>query len=338
MRALPFALGLAGLLTLAAGRATAQDAGAFARYGFGARAMAMGGVQGADVWGAASPFHNPALAPFTPAQSLDVTTARLAFDRRLGGAQVAAPLRPRSGVAAGFLHAGTQNIDGRDESGYHTGTLAADEYAFFLAFGTRFSSKLAGGLGLRVYRAVLPELRPSTSLGVSLGLALTPSDRLAFAVAADDLFARYRIDAGALGGGTATDRFPTRLRASAAWRLPGGRGTIGAEAEARVRYVDVTAPGGVEPIGGDFGETTDRQSLRLAAGRLRVGAEVWVAEPLAVRVGVDRLGAGSFDDAAPSFGFAVRRRLGEVYARVDYAAVFEAAGPPAHVVSLHVEL
>lgn len=329
---------LLSLMIAAAVPAAAQDAGAFARYGFGARAMAMGGVQGADVWGAASPFHNPALAPFMPGQSLDVTTSRLAFSRRLEGAQVAAPLRPRSGVAAGFLHAGTTDIDGRDESGYSTGTLAADEYAFFLAFGTRFSSKLAGGLGLRVYRASLPELRPATSLGASLGLALTPSDRLTLALAVDDLFARYHFDAGALGGGTVTDRFPTRLRASAAWRLPGGRGTLAAEGEVRLSYRDVTAPGDVTPIGGGFGETTDRASYRLVGGRLRAGAEVWVAEPFALRVGIDRLGAGSFDDAAPSAGFAVRRRLGEVFARVDYAAVFEAAGPPAHVVTLHVEL
>ena len=77
---------------------------------------------------------------------------------------------------------------------------------------------------------------------------------------------------------------------------------------------------------------------RLAAGRLRLGAETWLAEPFALRVGYDRLGAGDFGDAAPAAGFAVRRRLGEVYARLDYAALFESAGPPAHVFTLHVEL
>lgn len=334
----PMRVALTLLLLLAAAPAVGQDAGAFARYGFGARSMAMGGVQAADVSGNASPFHNPALAPFVPGQTLDVTTSRLAFSRTLEGAQVSAPLRPRSGVVAGFLHAGTTDIDGRNDSGYHTGTLAADEYAFFLAFGTRFSEKLSGGLGLRVYRASLPELRATTSLGASLGLALTPSDRLSLALTVDDLFARYRFDASALDGGTVTDRFPTRLRGSAAWNLPEGRGTIGVEGELRVRYASVVGAGGVTDIGGTFDEIAGRDSLRLAGGRLRLGAEVWVAEPLALRAGIDRIGAGSFDDASPSAGFAIRRRLGEVYARLDYAAIFEAAGPPAHVVTLHVEL
>jgi hypothetical protein len=298
----------------------------------------MGGAQMADVWSGASPFHNPGLAPFVTGQSLDVSTARLAFSRTLEGAQVSAPLRPRAGVTAGFVHAGTSEIDGRDESGYHTGTLAADEYAFFLTFGARLSQRVSGGLGLRVYRASLPDVRPSTSLGAGLGVTVRPSDRLALALAIDDLFARYRIDASELGGGTATDRFPVRVRLGAAWRSAGGRTTIAAEGELRVRTIEVESPGGVTPVGGGFGDRTIETEYRVAAGRLRVGVETWVAEPLALRVGYDRLGAGDIGDAAPSAGFAVRRQLGEVNARLDYAALFEAAGPPAHVVTLHVEL
>jgi hypothetical protein len=323
---------------LAAAPAGAQDAGAFARYPFGARALGMGGAQMADVWSAASPYHNPALAPFVAGQSLEVSTARLAFSRTLEGAQVAAPLRPRAGVAAGFVHAGVTDIDGRDESGYHTSTMASDEYAFFLAFGVRMSQRVSAGLGLRVYRAVLPELRPSTSLGAGIGVTVRPSDRLTLALAVDDLFARYRIDASPLGGGTATDRFPVRVRLGAAWQAAGGRATVSAEGELRVRTVEVETPGGVFPVGGVFGERTVDTSYQIAAGRMRLGAEMWVAEPLALRLGYDRLGAGDFGDAAPSAGFAVRRQLAEVNARLDYAALFESVGPPAHVVSLHVEL
>jgi hypothetical protein len=333
LRLLPALIALAAALP-----AAAQDAGAFARYAFGARALGMGGAQMADVWSGASPYHNPGLAPFVAGQSLDVTTARFAFSRTIESAQVAAPLRPRAGVAAGFVHAGTTDIDGRDESGYHTGTMAADEYAFFLTFGVRMSQRVSAGLGLRVYRAVLPELRPSTSLGTGIGVTVRPSDRLALALAVDDLFARYRIDASPLGGGTVTDRFPVRMRLGAAWQAMGGRATVSAEGELRVRSVEVESPGGVTPIGGVFGERTVETSYRLAAGRMRLGVEAWVAEPLALRVGYDRLGAGDFGDAAPSAGFAVRRQLGEVRARLDYAALFESSGPPAHVVSLHVEL
>ena len=53
--------------------AHAQYAGSFARFGFGARSMAMGGTHTADVFGQASPYHNPALAPYSAAQHLEVS-------------------------------------------------------------------------------------------------------------------------------------------------------------------------------------------------------------------------------------------------------------------------
>ena len=55
------------------------------------------------------------------------------------------------------------------------------------------------------------------------------------------------------------------------------------------------------------------------------GAEVWIAEPFALRAGVDRLG-GPLAEARPAVGFALRQRFTDLDARVDYTAALEPYG------------
>ena len=336
-------LALVAAALIAAAPAHAQYAGAFARFGFGARAISMGGALTADVFGDASPYHNPALAPDVAEQALDASAAVMTFDRQLQHLQFVAPLRPRAGVAGGVVHAGVSEIDGRDASGYHTEDYRTDEYAFFVAFGTRFSSKLSGGVGLRLYRAnYFDGVRAPTSLGLSVGFTLRPSETLAFALAADDLLARYAWDTSELlgeGARSVTDRFPARLRAGAAYRVFGGRGAIVAEVETQVETAEVRDARGVgTSVGFPTVEVTETD-LRLSTVIARVGGEVWLADPFAVRFGYDRLGAGDFGEAMPSAGFALKQRFGDLDARLDYAAVLEpyAAGAM-HVVTLHLGL
>jgi hypothetical protein len=331
------------LALLAAAPAHAQYAGAFARFGFGARAISMGGALTADVFGDASPYHNPALAPDVAQQALDASAAVMTFDRQLQHLQFVAPLRPRAGVAGGVVHGAVTDIDGRDASGYHTEDYRTDEYAFFVAFGARFSSRLAGGVGLRLYRADYFEgVRAPTSLGLSLGFTLRPSDNLAFAFAADDLLARYAWDTSELLGESAqsvTDRFPTRLRAGAAYRVFGGRGALTAEVEAQVETAEFREVTGIGTTAGVPTVEVTETELRLSTVLARVGGELWLADPFAVRFGYDRLGAGDVGEAMPSGGFALKQRFGDLDARLDYAAVLEpyAAGTM-HVVTLHLGL
>ena len=131
--------------------AHAQEAAPFARMGFGARGIGLSNAQVADAFGEASPYYNPALAPAVARQSLAATAAYLSMDRRLEFVQFAAPLRPIAGVAGGLIHAGVQDIDGRDASGRHTGTFSTDEYVFFLSFGVRVHERVTLGTGLQVF-------------------------------------------------------------------------------------------------------------------------------------------------------------------------------------------
>ncbi|MFN3597512.1 MAG: hypothetical protein ACK41D_09615 [Rubricoccaceae bacterium] len=319
---------------LAAAPAEAQHAGAFARMGLGARAATLG-ASAADVYGEASPYHNPALAPFQRAQALEFSAGVLPFGRDWQAVQAGAPLRPRAGIAAGIVRAGMTDIDGRDASGYHTGTLSTDEYAFFVAFGTRLTGRVAGGLGLRFYRAdVGLGVRAPSAVGVSAGVAAQLSERVAIGVAAEDLFARYAWNAAPVGG-TTTDRFPLRLRAGTAVRAA-ERVLLTADVEGALALASARFPTGIDVIAGTPAATDSTARYRLASLQGRLGAEWQPAEAFALRAGVDRLGG---DALRPSAGFAVRQRLGEAGLRLDYAATLEPfATGVMHLATIRVEL
>ena len=304
--------------------AVAQDAGAFTRLGFSARALGLGSALTADAFGPASAYHNPALAPFAQGQLLQGSAAFLSLDRQYQSLLVSSALQPRAGVAAGLLHAGVTGIEGRTVEGLFTEEYQTDEYAFFINFGLRLTEKISGGIGLRLYRNSLFEgVDPRTAIGLSAGVLAKPTENLAVALAMDDLLARYEWDTSdALGGAGSqtTDRFPIRFRLGAAYRALDGRLLLLAEAASRLRQV--------EQIGGD-------EDFRLTKADVRFGAEYAIAGPLMLRAGVDRLG----DGARPAAGFALAQTLGEIDARIDYAASLEADGLGiAHFITLGVFL
>ncbi len=303
----------------AAAPAQAQYAGAFARMGFGARGVALGNALAADGSGEASPYYNPALAPFTPEQRFEGGAALLGQDRSLQFLQAAAPLRPRAGIALGLVHAGVSGIDGRDNSGYHTSELSTSEFKFFLAFGSRIGRRLSAGVGLHLYRSDLYEnLKPATSIGANVGLSARLSRRLRLGLAADDLLARYRWNTSSVyqgEGKNTTDAFPLRLRVGASYAaLAEGRLLLLAE------YVSEATTGDYEEQGaaliGDAPTLVrNRRDVRLHRGRVRLGAEWKPVEALALRAGAGAFGEG----VRPSAGFRIAQPLGNLGAQVEYA-------------------
>lgn len=327
---------LLGAVLLAA-PAGAQGAAPFARMGLGARSLALPS-QVADRSGMASPYLNPALAPFQPAQGVEFSAGLLSFDRTWEAVQVGAPLLPVSGFAGGVVHGGVDNIDGRDASGYPVdaptadGTYSTDEYAFFAAFGTRFSDAVSAGLGLRLYRSEIFEgVRAPTAIGVSAGLTAQLTRQLTLGLAVDDLFARYEWNASGSVNASATDYFPVRVRTGAAYglgALPDGRprGVLLAEVEWQIQPAEATRPSGVQIIGTAPAARDTTLRYTLADVQARAGGELWLTQAFAVRAGIDRVGAGQTGELRPSAGFGLQQRFGELDARIDYAAVLEPFG------------
>lgn len=316
------------LLGAATGRG--QDAGSFARMGFGARGIALSNALVADAPGAGSPYYNPALAPYLDRQHLSASASLLSFDRELQFLQFASPLKPRAGVAAGLIHGGVSSIDGRDGSGYHTREHRTDEYAFFLNFGTRIGSRLTAGVGLQLFRAdYLASMQPVRSLGIDLGLTARAAEGLYFGFAVEDLLARYT---WAGGGTSSTDRFPTRLRLGGAWTLSTHLHAM-AEYEWRLRY-------GYVPTGPTLQQQrVPAERRHLHEHQLRLGLEMQLAAPFAVRAGLDGLTGRSLRGVAPSTGFKIDQAVGQLDVRLEYAFMLEPqALGTMHVLTLHLFL
>ncbi len=311
------------MTTAGAPEAQAQEAGAFARLGFGARGIALGNALAADLSGRASPYYNPALAPLVPRQSLSAAVGLLSFDRELQYLHFATPIKPGAGLAVGLTHAATNDIDGRDASGYRTETFSVDEYAFFLAFGTRFSESVSAGLALHLYRTDLADLvDPVRSLGIDLGLAVRLSERLSLGLSANDLLARYAWNTSDLygaSGRTLTDRFPVRLRVGLGYAWLDGRARILAEAEGRLAAR----------------EAATGEAENTSTSRFRVGGSYAPVEVLTLHAGLDRLGAGGAEGVRPSAGFSLDPSIGQLDLRASYAFVYETdAAAAMHVIAL----
>lgn len=319
----------------------AQYAGAFSRVGFGARGISMGNALAADVFGAASPYYNPAHAPLAEGQYLEASVATLSFERSLQFLQIGAPLQQRAGFAIGIIHASVSDIDGRDNSGFHTRNLSVDEYAGFLSFGLRFSERISGGINLQLFRTDLFDgLEPALTIGVDIGLAVRLSDSWATAIVLDDLLARYSWDSSDLGSGgrNVTDSFPRRIRFGLTNRRFSNTLLLSAEFESRTTTVDSFTP--VTRIFGDSpAETREETSLTLRESRFRFGAEYVPADGFAIRAGMEQLGSEVLDSVRPSAGFMVEQGMGELLLRAEYAFGYEAkAAGTMHLISIKLFL
>ncbi len=305
--------------------AFAQAPGAFSRLGFGARGMAMGNALIADGSGYTSPYYNPALAPYTARQTLQASVAFMTFDRQLEFLQFASPLPPVAGVAAGLIHAGVTDIDGRTSSGFHTENLSTDEYAVFLAFGLALGRKASIGLGLQVFRAdFFEELEPVNSIGIDLGFSLQVTDRVRVGVVADDLLAKYSWDTSGVfssGGKRTSDHFPLRIRVGASYTLLEGRARILGEYEARTTTFEYRIRE-IEDVNDQPFEVIDVEELQIHESRLRIGGEYQLADVFTLRAGLDRLG-GAIDEARPSAGFLVAQPVGQLLIWFEYAFALE---------------
>lgn len=330
-----YSLILIALLSLAAAEVQAQQVGAFARLGFGARGMAMSNALVADDGGHTSPYYNPALAPFTVQQNISASAAFLSLDRELQFLQFATPLKPRAGLAAGLIHAGVSNIDGRDGSGYHTGDFSTDEFAFFLAFGVGVGSRASIGAGFSFFNADYFEgLSPVSSIALDLGLTVQVTEALRLGAAFDDLLARYSWNTSDIygsDGNSTSDRFPARLRFGGAYTLMNGQARITAEYESRITSSEIRGRDVVFSIDGPR-QTVTEERLLLQQSFFRVGAEYQPLNAFAVRAGVDGLGAQEIAGARPSAGFMVEQSIGELRVRGEYAFVLE----PYAVGSMHL--
>ncbi len=291
--------------------------------GFGGRGIAVGNALAGDASGVASPFYNPALAPYIKSQSLGLSAALMTQDRQLQFVELRTPLKPLAGIAAGLIHTGVQDIDQRNSSGYHISMASMNEYAFFTAFGVRVGSRASIGVGLQLFRNDLHSDLPAVqTFGLDIGVGIQVLPSLYIGLVLDDLLAKYSWDTISQDGAGVTDEFPTRLRIGASWMLLEERLQLLAEYESSFAVREIQEPD-VIFTGRAPREIFETRELTLYQSHFRLGAEYTLIPQFVIRAGMGRLEQLSDGGPRPSAGFMIEQPLGLLVTQVAYTVVLE---------------
>lgn len=230
-------------LLLVAETSQADDgilAGAFLRMGLGARANAMGGAFTGVAEGAVAAYYNPAGIPFLEKREIMLSYRFLSLDRNFNFIGFATGVRPKveegsgelalnGGLALSWIHAGVDNIDGRDFAGNHYQDFSNSEHAFALSFGVMpIKNMLAVGITGRVLYNRFPDMGDDdatisdTGLGVDIGFLVKPLPYLSVGFTIKNINAKYSWKTDKLWEKDIDkiDRFPSTFRGGIALRYP----------------------------------------------------------------------------------------------------------------------
>jgi hypothetical protein len=293
---------------------TAGTAGSFARMGSGARGVAMGNALTAVTIGEISPYYNPALSAFSINRNASATFTLLSLDRSLNFLSYTQGVKPTAGISFGLINAGVSNIDGRDNDGNHTENYSTYENQFFLSFSNKVHERVSLGVTVKLYHSKLFNEVKSTTVGFDVGACILILDNLTAGIAVQDIGSKYIWDTKKIYpdpyGTTTTDHFPNLRRIGLAYSIP-------------KLYSLITA---------EFENSSEGTNI------LRGGVEVNPMEYLSLRCGIDRI---DFSDEAtgakPSFGFAIKKKIGEYIPNLSYAFIAEPFAPHSyHMLTLTV--
>ncbi len=303
-------------------------AGAFSRFGFGPRGIAMGNALSAVKEGDLVSYYNPAVSVFQNDNSFQSGYSFLSLDRRLNFVSFTRRFdfysvrdsaleirKPRSsaGISAGLINSGVSNIDERDNQGFKTGTLSTSENQFFLSLSVKFSEKVAAGFSAKFYYYKLYQDITSTGLGFDVGVLYSYTKNTIFSFVLSDLNSKYKWDSSPLyniDGTLTANKFPTGKKIGLSYKYD--------------EYDMLTA---AEFYFDNFGTKM-----------IRFGAEFNPLSDLFFRAGFDNYHLNNGDESVkPSFGIGYAEKIANVVIGFDYAFMYEPySSQDRHIIGIRI--
>lgn len=315
---------------------TGGYAGEFTRMGFSPRGMAMGNAMTAVDHQGSYGYYNPALVA-SPSETiqLDFSSAVMRFDRKLHMVSAHFRLPPTAGFSISLLNARVNDIDGRNQSGFHTETLSTAEYQVIGNFGIRFSEKAWAGIGLKYnlanYHTDVPN---SKNIGIDAGIRYALNHFFTLAAAVKDILSENDIDSAELyGTETSTDRsqpYPTRYLFGVAYEYSELL-LLSLDFEHRSQNGS-RALTESEIVNGFEQTRINREEITGTSQFIRMGTSYDMHERFTLRGGVQFTDIGAENVLLPSGGFSIHLPFDQFSPSIDYAFIPE----PGRISTMHV--
>lgn len=196
----------------------AGAAGAWLKFGLGARALGMGGAYGAIAEGPDAVYYNPGGVGFSEFEQVSLTYNSLSLDRHLNSVAFLFPVHNEAVFGLSWINSFVGDVPMRDSDRNLYSDFSNSNNSFGLTFAKRFADNLSIGGNLRYLQTDLDNLSAYT-VGVDLGTLYQPSKRYALGLSVSDLGSSLAWDSSNYWSGSRgsdyTDDFPYRLRLSA---------------------------------------------------------------------------------------------------------------------------
>lgn len=305
-----------------------SSAGAFSRFGFGPRGIAMGNSLSAVKEGNLVSYYNPAVSVFQNDNSFQSGYSFLSLDRKLNFVSFTRRFdfysvkdsalenrKPRSsaGLCIGLINSGVSNIDERDNQGFKKGNLSTAENQYYLSVAIKFSEKVAAGFSAKFYYYKLYQDITSTGLGFDLGILYSYSKNMTLSFVLSDLNSKYKWDSSPLyniDGSLTENKFPTGKKIGISYRFD--------------EYELLT--------------TSEFYFDNYGTKIVRFGAEYNPMSDLFFRAGLDNFQLNNGDEPVkPSFGIGYAKNISNITVGFDYAFMFEPYSlQDRHIIGIHV--
>lgn len=305
--------------------------GEFSRIGFSPVGLSMGNAMTASTGYPGHSYYNPAQAAIKSSSvPLLFSSALMQFDRQLHMVSASFQLPPSAGLSVSLINARTQDIDGRNLSGYHTEFMSTSEYRLTGAFGIRLTENVMAGIGINFNHSDLhKEVSAVQGVGIDLGLIGKFSSSLNLAVSIQNLLSSRSINTSDLYGtesAPGNEKEPLRVLTGISYLLSDDF-AVHADYEFRNQYGETETDG----IG--------RKDIGLTAHFIRSGIDYSLHERVSLRGGVIWNEKNRDQKLQPSAGFSVHLPFDLLSPSIDYAFVSEPSGISSmHVFGLRVNI
>ncbi len=312
--------------------------GAYSRLGVSPKSIAMGNATSASIHRhTLHAYHNPALLAFSDSYQGGISFSSLSLDRSYNTLFMQGPIGPDAGLGFSWIHAGVDNIDGRDSDGNPTETYSTSENLFLVSFAKTFGESFAAGLSLRAYHAGLfKEISSSFSVGFDLGVLKTfmleEEHRLSFAIIIKDIRSKYEWDTTPIyneEGSTSTDKLPVSYNFGVSYFHNNILSLNALQVVGELSHQTATVEGrrSITRIIDGFPVTSiETVDLERSQTFLRMGLLLQPVSYFSVQLGVDQLGLSGWaftEIAKPALGFSFMAPFQNLDFSFDYAYIFE---------------